>query len=185
MEKTTATDAAAVFATSQAKTATASSPKQQFRDAFQREGATTRRVITSLPKEKSEFRPHPRSQTAREIAAIFALGQGGIAAALTGNWTWPPSFPPTPDSMNEVLANFDATHKAVLQALENTPDARLFETVPFMTGPNQMGDVKVVDLMWFMLLDAIHHRGQLSVYVRMAGGKVPSIYGPSADEPWM
>jgi len=39
--------------------------------------------------------------------------------------------------------------------------------------------------MWFMLLDSIHHRGQLSVYVRMAGGKVPSIYGPSADEPWV
>ena len=44
--------------------------------------------------------------------------------------------------------------------------------------------IPVIDVLWFMLTDSIHHRGQLSVYVRMAGGRVPSIYGPSADEPW-
>ena len=41
------------------------------------------------------------------------------------------------------------------------------------------------DVLWGILMDSIHHRGQFSVYLRMAGGKVPSIYGPSADEPWM
>jgi len=41
-----------------------------------------------------------------------------------------------------------------------------------------------VDFLWFLLCDQIHHRGQLSVYLRMADGKVPSIYGPSGDEPW-
>jgi uncharacterized damage-inducible protein DinB len=53
-----------------------------------------------------------------------------------------------------------------------------------MVGPGQVADVPVADMLWIMLLDAVHHRGQLSVYLRMAGGKVPSIYGPSADEPW-
>jgi uncharacterized damage-inducible protein DinB len=48
-----------------------------------------------------------------------------------------------------------------------------------------MGNIPVGDFSWFVLHDQIHHRGQLSVYVRMAGGKVPSIYGPSHDEPWM
>jgi uncharacterized damage-inducible protein DinB len=47
-----------------------------------------------------------------------------------------------------------------------------------------MGDIPVYAFLWAMLADQIHHRGQLSVYLRMAGGKVPSIYGPSADEPW-
>ncbi|MHB8852143.1 MAG: DinB family protein [Ignavibacteriaceae bacterium] len=51
--------------------------------------------------------------------------------------------------------------------------------------PKKMGDVRCIDLAWMMLLDMIHHRGQFSIYLRMAGGKVPSIYGPSADEPWM
>jgi uncharacterized damage-inducible protein DinB len=58
-------------------------------------------------------------------------------------------------------------------------------TVVFMVGPRQKGDVPLADFVEFMLGDQIHHRGQLSVYLRMAGGKVPSIYGPSADEPWM
>lgn len=51
--------------------------------------------------------------------------------------------------------------------------------------PKQMGDFRKADVLWMMMMDAVHHRGQFSVYLRMAGGKVPSIYGPSADEPWM
>jgi uncharacterized damage-inducible protein DinB len=57
--------------------------------------------------------------------------------------------------------------------------------IKFPVGPKQMGDFRKADVLWMMMMDAIHHRGQFSVYVRMAGGKVPSIYGPSADEPWM
>lgn len=49
---------------------------------------------------------------------------------------------------------------------------------------SKMGSMRKLDLLRFMLNDHIHHRGQLSVYLRMSGGKVPSIYGPSKDEPW-
>jgi len=54
-----------------------------------------------------------------------------------------------------------------------------------MTGPRQFGDVSKLFLCTLMLNDSIHHRGQMSVYLRMSGAKVPSIYGPSRDEPWM
>lgn len=54
-----------------------------------------------------------------------------------------------------------------------------------MVAPKQMGDVRRGDLLQMMVMDNVHHRGQFSVYLRMAGGKVPSIYGPTADEPWM
>jgi uncharacterized damage-inducible protein DinB len=57
--------------------------------------------------------------------------------------------------------------------------------IAFPSGPKQMGEIRVMDFLWLMLMDSIHHRGQLSVYIRPAGGKVPSIYGPSGDEPWM
>ncbi|OLC11236.1 MAG: hypothetical protein AUH41_01155 [Gemmatimonadetes bacterium 13_1_40CM_66_11] len=56
--------------------------------------------------------------------------------------------------------------------------------VKFKTGPKQVSDLRRLDVLWFMLNDQIHHRGQLSVYLRMTGAKVPSIYGPSKDEPW-
>lgn len=99
------------------------------------------KVLRAFPMDQGEFRPHPRSQSARELA-----------------WTF---------------------------VVEQAADARFNETVKFFTGPGQMSDIPVIQLAWFMLCDQIHHRGQYSVYVRMAGGKVPAIYGPSADEPWM
>lgn len=55
----------------------------------------------------------------------------------------------------------------------------------FFSGPRTMADYSRLEIAWFMLYDQIHHRGQLSVYLRMSGAKVPSIYGPSLDEPWM
>jgi uncharacterized damage-inducible protein DinB len=72
----------------------------------------------------------------------------------------------------------------VLSRLRDATNPELEGSVTFFTGPKQMGKYSLDDFAWFILHDHIHHRGQLSVYVRMAGGKVPSIYGPSADEPW-
>ncbi len=185
MEQTSATTTPlSSFADTQPTTARTSGSKQRFVDAFKRESATTRRVLSALPEGQSELKPHDTLRTARELAALLAFGQGAMAAALTNNWQWPPAFPPAPASYAEVLATFDATNQAALQALENTPESRLYETVQFFTGPRQMGNVRVLDLLWFLLSDSVHHRGQFSVYLRMAGGKVPSIYGPSADEPW-
>jgi uncharacterized damage-inducible protein DinB len=47
-----------------------------------------------------------------------------------------------------------------------------------------MAEVRRADMLWLMLNDSIHHRGQFSIYLRLVGAKVPSIYGPSGDEPW-
>jgi uncharacterized damage-inducible protein DinB len=68
--------------------------------------------------------------------------------------------------------------------VEQMPDSQTGDTVKFFTGPKTLGDIPKLDFLWFLLCDQIHHRGQFSVYLRMAGGKVPSIYGPSGDEPW-
>jgi uncharacterized damage-inducible protein DinB len=57
--------------------------------------------------------------------------------------------------------------------------------VTFMTGPRQLVDVSKLFLCTLMLYDSVHHRGQISVYLRMSGARVPSIYGPSRDEPWL
>ena len=58
-------------------------------------------------------------------------------------------------------------------------------SMPFPVGPKQMGQVRKADILWTMLMDSVHHRGQFSIYLRLVGAKVPSIYGPSGDEPWM
>jgi len=90
-----------------------------------------------------------------------------------------------PDTFPEVIATFEKTSKAFMERIKRTPDADLNKTVKFFVAPKQMGDLRKMDVLWFMLMDCVHHRGQFSVYLRMADGKVPSIYGPSGDEPWM
>ena len=73
----------------------------------------------------------------------------------------------------------------VRDAIATAPLSRLDETIEFFVGPKRTSHIPVAELIWFMLLDSIHHRGQLSVFLRAMHAKVPSIYGPSADEPWM
>jgi uncharacterized damage-inducible protein DinB len=83
------------------------------------------------------------------------------------------------------MSAYRSTTREFLDTLAKTPDSRLRETIQFFTGPKQMGDFPVSEVLWLMLMDSVHHRGQFSVYLRMTGCKVPSIYGPTADEPWM
>jgi len=92
--------------------------------------------------------------------------------------------PAAPESWNDLLGVLEKAHGDFDQYVRALPDAELEETVKFMQGPKMVGDWKRIDLLWFLLSDEIHHRGQFSVYLRMADGKVPSIYGPSGDEPW-
>ena len=94
-------------------------------------------------------------------------------------------MPKAPDTLGEVISTYEQSSKAFVERIKKTPEAELDKTVKFFVAPKQMADIRKMDLLWFMLMDSVHHRGQFSVYLRMADGKVPSIYGPSADEPWM
>jgi uncharacterized damage-inducible protein DinB len=157
----------------------------QFLDAYTREHATTEKVLRAYPSDQSELRPHERSSSARQLAWTFVGEEAMMLRAarheqvLTGE-----RFPPPPDSWDEIVDRFAAQHGELLAILRGATDASMAGTVQFFTGPRQLGEYPTLEFLWFMLCDQIHHRGQLSVYLRMAGGKVPSIYGPSADEPW-
>ena len=168
-----------------ATAAAAPSSRRQFLDRFNKEHATTLKVIRAFPGDKGGFQPHPRSSSAKKLVWTFAVEQGLAAAALDGSLKMPPSFPPEPATLAEAIAAYEAGVKTVAAKVAKAADSRFHASVPFFTGPGQMGDVPVGDICWLMLMDSVHHRGQLSVYIRMAGGLVPSIYGPSADEPWM
>jgi uncharacterized damage-inducible protein DinB len=93
-------------------------------------------------------------------------------------------MPAMPDSWSGIVSEVERTLRRMSDAVRKTDDGQLSSTIKFFTAPKEMGDVRRQDFLWLMLNDMIHHRGQFSVYLRMAGGKVPSIYGPSKDEPW-
>jgi uncharacterized damage-inducible protein DinB len=160
------------------------SPKAQFGNAFAQESATTMKVLRAFPAGAQELRPHERCRSAIEMAHTFYIEQLMLARALRDELTMPPELPEPVGSWDDAVHAIEQVAQDVLAALDSADDA-LTGAVPFFTGPGQMGDVPKGQFAWMMLCDQIHHRGQFSIYLRMAGGKVPSIYGPSADEPWM
>jgi uncharacterized damage-inducible protein DinB len=163
----------------------AAAGRKQFVDAFTREHATTMKVVRAFPTGKSEYRPHDRSSTARQLVWTFVIEQQLIMAALTDTLKLGGGIPPAPEDFDAIVAQLESDFAKTRDLLQSATDAQLSSSVDFPTGPRQMAKWPKLDFLWFILSDQIHHRGQLSVYVRMAGGKVPSIYGPSADEPWM
>lgn len=162
----------------------AKSAKHAFLEKYERNHATTVKVLKAFPGEKSEFRPHERSSTALKLAWTFVLEESLMLKAIRGEQILGGGFPPAPESWDLVLSAFDRVNEDLVAELQDPKNGDLEGTVGFFVAPKQTGDFPIPDFLQFMLDDQIHHRGQLSVYVRMTGGKVPGIYGPSADEPW-
>jgi uncharacterized damage-inducible protein DinB len=161
--------------------------KQQYLDTCNDEHDRTMRVLKAYPEDKLDFRPHPKAKSARELAWVFAI------ECVLGTAVWhdefangvPPAFPTPPESWADLLAAVEKAHRDFHDLVSAASDETLSENVHVFTAPKTMGETTRKDWIWFLLHDQIHHRGQFSVYLRMAEGKVPSIYGPSADEPWM
>lgn len=161
------------------------SARQQFRAFYEREHATTAKVLRAFPAAQAQFKPSERSNSAQSLAWTFVAEERMLRNALVGKeilGSGVAANPPT--RWDDVLAAFDEVHQEVRAALETPGGEHLDGRVPFFTGPKQMGEYSTRDFAYFMIHDQIHHRGQMSVYLRMVGAKVPSIYGPSADEPW-
>jgi uncharacterized damage-inducible protein DinB len=90
-----------------------------------------------------------------------------------------------PETVAAMVEALEREHKQVVDTLRPLDEATLAtETVRFFVAPKTLGDIPKIEFLWFLLFDHVHHRGQFSIYLRMADAKVPSIYGPSADEPW-
>jgi uncharacterized damage-inducible protein DinB len=161
--------------------------KEKFLEVFGQEHERTMRVLRAFPTGKDDLRPHPKGRTAREVAWTIALGEGLMIRALTTGFDWskPRGKPPeSPGTVGEITNAVEQNYQGAVEALRGLDETNLDETVQFFVAPKKLGDFTKHDFLWFLLHDQIHHRGQLSVYVRMADGQVPSIYGPSSDEPW-
>ena len=168
-------------------TQTMVTPKQQFLGAYEKEHATTVKVLKAYPADKLDLRPHKMCKDARELAWMFVMEQGLMekGATVGFDWSTPPApFPKAPESWDALLSAFESGQKRVASAVNGLADHQLFETVKFFSGPKTIVDIPKIEFLWMFLCDQIHHRGQFSIYLRMADGKVPSIYGPTADEPW-
>ena len=161
------------------------SQREQFIEVWEREFPTTVNVLRAFPVDQGDFKPAEKCRTGRELAWIFAQGEAALEGALKGALDFSTVTGAPPATMEEVVAEYEQRHAANVALAIGTSDAELAaRTVNFPTGPGEMGEWTSQDFMWFILMDSIHHRGQMSIYLRLVDAKVPSIYGPSADEPW-
>jgi uncharacterized damage-inducible protein DinB len=152
--------------------------QEEFLPKLKSEFQTTSRVLKAFPEDKSEFQPHEKSQAARKVAWTLVIGPVAIRQALKNELTMPRNFPPLPEHWKNVTEGFETESSNAIRTLEKANEEQLQGTVQYRTLT-----MNKREYLWFVLSDHIHHRGQLTVYLRMVGGKVPSIYGPSADEP--
>ena len=159
--------------------------KDQFVQAFSRESETTLKLLKTYPANQGEYRPHEKSRTAKELALTFVMEQGVAEMALKGKIDFGAPSPKPPATYSEAVAAFESARKDTIARVTRATDVDLSRTVQFPVGPGKMGDFRAADVLWTTLMDQIHHRGQFSVYLRLVGAKVPSIYGPTADETWM
>ncbi|CAN5815584.1 DinB family protein [soil metagenome] len=150
--------------------------KSLFINFWTNESKTTRNVLARIP-EGSDYRPDPKSRSAKEIAWQIVCEEKMIIEALeTGKAEWAP--PPMPGTMKDVLGEYEKQSAAMVKRWEQLPAAKWDGPLEFFGS-----QCPASPMAWSFLFDIVHHRGQITTYLRPMGSTVPQIYGPSGDEP--
>ena len=153
---------------------------------FDREMGLTRKLLTRVPEPQLAWQPHPKSMTLGRLAEHLA--ELPLWAAMTVNQTGvemtkKPADHQPPSTRAAVLELFDRNVALGRAALLGKTDAELMAPWTLTAGGKELFTMpKVAVLRNFVFNHIVHHRGQLSVYLRMHDIPIPSIYGPSADE---
>ena len=150
--------------------------KDLFTKFWTNESKTTQKVLARIP-EGSDYKPDPKSRTAQEIAWQIVCEEKMIIEALeNGTAEWAP--PAMPASMKDVLAAYEKQSADIVARWNALPAERWNGQLEFFGNKRPSSPMA-----WSFLFDIVHHRGQISTYLRPMGSTVPQIYGPSGDEP--
>lgn len=153
---------------------------------FDHEMATTRRMLERFPEDQVEWRPQETCMTMGRLAGHMAELAGWVITTMGQDKLEldPRSYNPAiVKSRNEALAKFDQTVKAARAALAGASDETFMKPWTFVAGGQTIFTMpKIAVYRSFVMNHLIHHRCQLAAFYRIAGIKVPSLYGPSKDE---
>jgi uncharacterized damage-inducible protein DinB len=154
---------------------------------FDQEAATTRRVLERIPDEKLSFKPHPKSMDmaslATHVCELTDWTPETIAKDFVDLAAYDPSKRKIIASREELLAKFDKSVANARAALAKAEDAQLMQPWSLKSGDTVFFTMpKAAVLRSFVFNHTVHHRAQLSVYLRLNDIPVPAMYGPSADE---
>jgi uncharacterized damage-inducible protein DinB len=150
--------------------------KSLFTKFWTDEAKTTRNVLGRIP-EGNDYKPDPKSRTAKEIAWQIVCEEKMIIEALeNGSAEWAP--PPMPSTMKEVADAYAKQSDDIISRWNALPADRWNGQLEFFGSKRPASPMA-----WSFLFDIVHHRGQITTYLRPMGSTVPQIYGPSGDEP--
>ena len=137
------------------------------------------KVLKALPADRLDYKPHDRSPDARQLVSTIAYEMVTCVNVVNehrGEWKETP-----PESLDKMVAVFDQAVKTLIDQVSKLDDAGWDAKADFYYGGKKVSESPVSEFLWMCFFDAIHHRGQLTTYLRPMGSKVPAIYGPSAD----
>jgi uncharacterized damage-inducible protein DinB len=149
-----------------------------FLPALQNEHGATKKVIEAIPLDKGDYRPDPIAMTAMDLAWHIAMAEMRfVEAVINGQFDFTGTRPESIRNSADVSRWYADTFAANLQRLKATPGEQLAKVIDF----RGMLQLPAVLFLRLGVSHSIHHRGQLSTYLRPMGAKVPSIYGESYD----
>ncbi len=157
---------------------------------FDNEMATTQRVLERVPEDKLGWKPHAKSGTMAWLSGhVASLPYWATIAMQTQEIDVAPNDgseqkrSPTPGTNKELLAIFEKNRTAAREAIANASDEELMKPWSLLKGGQTIFTIpKIAVVRGFVMNHMIHHRGQLTVYLRLTDTPVPPVYGPTADE---
>jgi uncharacterized damage-inducible protein DinB len=152
------------------------------------EAAKTRRVLAELPEGKRDWKPHDRSMPFGYLTDLVANILSWVSLAITLDELdiapkSGPSYRPSPiQTRVEAIAALDKAVAQAREALQKTDDTHLATSWRLLAGGSVVMEQRRHDVIRDTFLHSSHHRGQMTIYLRLLGARVPSVYGPSADD---
>ena len=157
-----------------------------FLQELVQEAKATRRLLERVPEGRLTWKPHPKSMTLGQLALHLANINGGISGmGMQDAYSIEPSafLNPQPASTADILAAFEKGLADAKERLSQVDDQKIMAGWELKAGDKTLAAMPRVALYRALLCNhQYHHRGQLSVYLRLLDVSIPSIYGPSADE---
>lgn len=154
---------------------------------LQFEALSTRKMLERVPNEKFEWQPHEKSMSLGKLAIHLAELPRWVQAALTMDeldFSKNEFKLPQLTNSSELIETFDALLSEAFKLLQKVSDKEILKTWKLSNGEKVLLEMPRAGIIRSMVLNhLIHHRGQLSVYLRLNDVALPSVYGPTADEP--
>lgn len=154
-----------------------------FAEELQQEAVTTRKMLERVPQDAFDWKPHEKSTALGRLAGHIAELPGMIIPmVMADHMNFADYRPFTPASVAELVETLDRNVADAVELLKNQSDENLPKTWRIKSGEKVFLEMPRAKFIRWVLSHVVHHRGQLSVYLRLRDVPLPSVYGPTADE---